>query len=380
MRRSYWVAIGLGLVAGGLGVTARWLLGDFGVMDRRSAPRVVTERPLPSASGEPVLKVSDLPLEVRQPPLKDTQNYLIAGLDRRPDNGGSGLTDTLIVVAIEKKTGRVGLISVPRDTAVEIPKHGLHRINAAYGLAYARGDNALAALKLAVSDFLALPIDHAVVVDVAVFEQMVDALGGVTVNVPCPIIDNFVDGRTPNGRRLLDVEAGHVRMDGVTAAMYVRSRHGRSDFSRARRQQAVLSAIHRELLGIGGLGRLPDVWSTVERNVATDFKRYELLDMARRVLGLKLELVHGLVFSDEQLVQRFDHGRAMLIPNLDAVDRAVQGLFSAPQPGQADHVLVCPPADIALQHRHAVARNLAVDGGLDAGNAEPDGDDWKKGE
>jgi polyisoprenyl-teichoic acid--peptidoglycan teichoic acid transferase len=380
MRRSHWIAIGLGLVAVGLGVTARWLLGDFGVMDRRSAPHVVIERPLPAPSGEPVLKVSDLPLEVRQPPLKDTQNYLIAGLDRRPDNAGSGLTDTLIVVAIEKKTGRVGLISVPRDTAVDIPKHGLHRINAAYGLAYARGDNALAALKLAVSDFLALPIEHAVVVDVAVFEQMVDALGGVAVDVPCPIIDNFVDGRTPNGRRLLDVKAGHVRMDGATAAMYVRSRHGRSDFSRARRQQAVLSAIHRELLGIGGLGRLPDVWNTVERNVATDFKRYELLDMARRVLGLKLEQVHGLVFSDEHLVQRFDHGRAMLIPNLDAVDRAVQGLFSSPQPGLADHTLICPPADIALQHGHAVARNQPVDGGLDAGSAESEGNDWKKAE
>lgn len=367
MRRAHWVALGSGLIAIFLGVTARWLAGDFGVLGRRAAARVIIEHPPPAISVEPILDITDLPLEVRQPPLKNTQNYLIAGLDRRPDNPGSGLTDTLIVIAIDNETGRVGLISVPRDTAVEIPKHRVHRINAAYALAGARGENALAALKLAVGDFLALPIEHVIVVDIAVFEQLVDAVGGVTVDVPCPIVDNFVDGRTSDGRRWLDVEAGQVRMDGITAAMYVRSRHGRSDFSRARRQQAVLSAIHRELLGIGSLGHLADVWSTVERNVATDLKRYELFDMARRVFGIKLTQVHGLVFSDEQLVQRFENGRAMLIPNLDAVDRAVHGLFSAPPPGASDHTLVCPPADIALQHGHAVARTLAADAGSDAG-------------
>jgi len=378
VRRAYKVALGLGLVAVSLGITARWLLGNFGALDRGLVQSSVAQPPVPALSAEPIVSVSDLPLEVRQPPLSGTRNYLIAGLDRRPGNAGSGLTDTLILVAIEKKTGRVGLVSVPRDTAVEIPKHGLNRINIAYGLARAGGENALLALKQVVSDLLGLPIEHAIVVDLSVFEQLVDALGGITIDVPCPIIDNFVDSRTPNGWRLLDVKAGSVRMDGVSAAMYVRSRHGRSDFSRARRQQAVLSAIHRELLSMGGWGRIPEVWSTIERNVATDFSRYELLDMARRVLGLKLEQVHGLVFSDEQLEQRFDHGRAMLFPKLDAMDQAVQALYSAPKPGTADHIPVCPPADIALQHGHAVARNLGSDTGADAGSAEPESNDWKK--
>ena len=331
-------------------------------------------------SVTPILNVSDLPLEPRLSPLLGTRNFVIAGVDRRPGNEGSGLTDTLIVVVLDKQTGRVGLISIPRDTAVDIPEHGLNRINTAYGLAHARGDNALAALEKSVSDLLALSIEHAFVVDISVFEQLVDALGGVMVDVPCPIIDNFLDSRTSNGRRLLDVKAGQVRMDGTTAAMYVRSRHGRSDFSRARRQQAVLSAIHRELLSLGNLGRIPEVWETIERNVSTDFKRYELLDMARRVLGLKLEQVHGLVLSDEQLEPRLDHGRAMLFPKLDAIDHAVQGLFSAPKPGVADHIPVCPPADIALQHGRVARPNTVADAGLDAGNVELDHNDWKNSE
>ncbi len=379
MRRSYFVIAGLGLVAVSLGVAIHWLLGDFGALDRNTA-HVSVAPPGLVPSAPPILNVTDLPLVPRLPPLTGTRNFIIGGVDRRPGNAGSGLTDALIVVVIEKGTGRVGLINVPRDTAVQIPKFGLNRINTAYGLAHARGDNPLDALKQSVGELLALPIEHALVVDISIFEQLVDALGGVTVDVACPIIDNFLDSRTPSGRRLLDVKEGQVRMDGATAAMYVRSRHGRSDFSRARRQQAVLSAIHRELLGLGSMGRIPEVWDTIERNVATDFKRYELLDMARRVLGVKLEQVHGLVFSDEQVEPRLDHGRAMLFPKLDAIDHAVQGLFSAPRPGVADHIPVCPPADIALQHRHITAHRGSSDAGLDAGSVEPEGNDWKNGE
>jgi LCP family protein required for cell wall assembly len=287
-------------------------------------------------------------------------------MDRRPGAKGSGLTDTLIVVAIEKQTGRVGLISVPRDVAVESPTQGFERINATYGLAYARGENALGALKRTVSELLALPIEHALVVDISVFEQLVDALGGITVDVACPIIDDFVDERTETGRRLLDVKAGTVFMDGPTAAMYVRSRHGRSDFSRARRQQAVLSAIHRELLKIGTLGRLPEIWGIVEHNVATDLKRYELLDLGQRALRLSFTQVHGLVFSDKEVTARFDHGRAMLFPNYDAIDHAVSKLFSAPMPS-SNGQQTCPPADVALRPAHRKPNNSADDE-PDAGN------------
>jgi LCP family protein required for cell wall assembly len=283
------------------------------------------------------------------------------------------LTDTLLVVVLEEKTGHVGLISIPRDLAVAIPNRGLERINAVYALATSSGANALAALKKSAGDFLALPIGHAIVVDLSVFEQLIDALGGVTVNVTCPITDDFVDPRTPDGRRVLDVKAEPTRMDGATAGMYVRSRHGRSDFSRARRQQSILDAVHRDLLELGNLGHLPEVWATVESRVTTDYKRYELLALARRALTVRANLVHGLVISEKEVVQRLDRGRAMLFPNLDAVDLAVSKLFSNPPPDVEHRNAPCPPADIALRHKPRPLPD--VDAGLEPVPNEPKADD-----
>jgi LCP family protein required for cell wall assembly len=286
---------------------------------------------------------------------------LIAGIDRRPGARGSGLTDTLIVVALEKRTGRVGLISIPRDTAVEVPSHGRDRINVVYGMAQAHGDNALAALKQSVGDLLALTIDHAIVIDLAVFEQLVDTLGGVTVDVACPIVDDFVDSRTPSGRRVLDVTQGSVRMDGATVAMYVRSRHGRSDFDRARRQQSVLNGLHRELLALGNLGRLPEVLNTLEHNVSTDLKRYELLGLARRALGVQANHVHAMVIPESAVAPLMDNGRAMLSPRLDDIDAAVSKLFSKPAPGSEQQTAACPSADVALRHRRPVPPSTSAE-------------------
>jgi polyisoprenyl-teichoic acid--peptidoglycan teichoic acid transferase len=371
VRRSRLVVAAWGLAAAGLVTATSWLTGDLGTLEQRTAqgavirPSAAAPAPLPASGAREPAE------EPRRPPLTGTENILIAGMDRRPGQKGARLTDTLIVVALQKRTGSVGLISIPRDMAVQVPEHGLDRINTVYGLAYARGENALSALKQAVSDLLALPIEHAMVVDLSVFEQSVDALGGITIDVPCPIIDDFVDPRTPTGRRLLDVPAGPVRMDGTTAAMYVRSRHGRSDFSRARRQQAVLSAVHRELLSLGNLGQIPGVWSTLERSVATDLKRYQLLDLGRRALGLRMEMVHGLVFSGVEAKPRWDQGRAMLFPDLAAIDRAVGRLFSQPAPSQLARNLTCPPADVALRRKHLDQPDAGSDAGGPAMAAAP---------
>ena len=345
------VIVGLGLFLATLLSFVVWLLGDYGVHQPKTVQTVIaTSLPI-EPRIVPIPNAEDLPLEPRLSPLTGTENILIAGMDRRPGAKGSGLTDTLIVVAMERKTGQVGLISIPRDIAIEVPQHGLDRINTVYSMAQSHGENGLAALKQAVGDLLALPIQHAILVDLGVFEQLIDNLGGVSVNVPCPIIDDFVDPRTPVGRRVLDVKAGEQRMSGVTAAMYVRSRHGRSDFSRARRQQAVLNAIHRELLSLGNLNHLPEVLTTVESHVSTDLKRYQLLDLARRAIGMRVELVHAIVLSENECEPLLDRGRAMLAPRLDAIDLAISKLFTAPAPGIEHRVAACLPADVALRHK-----------------------------
>jgi polyisoprenyl-teichoic acid--peptidoglycan teichoic acid transferase len=359
------VRLGFALFAVALFSLLSWLRGDFGNQEPRTARKALAPPYAPNTWLVPIPNSDQPPVEPRASPLTGTENILIAGMDRRPDAKGSGLTDTLVVVVLEKQTGRVGLISIPRDLAVEVPHHGLDRINTVYSMARLHGEDGLVALKQSVGELLALTMDHAIVIDLSVFEKLIDTLGGVTVNVPCPIVDDFVDSRTADGRRVLDVKAGPVRMDGTTAAMYVRSRHGRSDFSRARRQQGVLDGLHREILTLGNLGRLPEVLGTFERGVSTDLKRYELLDLARRALSVHAEQVHAVVISETQVDPLRDRGRAMLTPKLDAIDLAVSNLFTAPTPGTQAGGTVCPPADVALRRR---------DRSVPSGNPSPDPD------
>ncbi len=185
-------------------------------------------------------------------------------MDRRGDGKGALLADTIVVVVLDRRSGHVGLVSVPRDAYVELGAAGRGRINTALQVAKRLGEPPLEFGKRVVGDTLALPIRHALALDLGVFERAVDALGGVTVHVPCALRDRFLDSRDPTGYRFLDVDPGDVRMDGATAALYVRSRHGRSDFSRSRRQQAVLLGLRAELETAGGVTRLPDLWDEFE--------------------------------------------------------------------------------------------------------------------
>jgi LCP family protein required for cell wall assembly len=285
------------------------------------------------------------------PPLENTDNYVLFGVDRRGDGKGAMLADTIIVIVLDRESGHVGLVSVPRDAYVEIGDAGFGRINTVLQVARHSGQDPLELGKRVVGDTLSLPIRHALALDLGVFERATDELGGVSVNVPCPIRDRFVDTREPSGYRWLDVDEGQVRMDGATAALYVRSRHGRSDFSRARRQQAVLLGLRAELESAGGLTRLPALWQEFEHSVQTDLRRYQLFDLARRILAAGPERLHGLVLNNPHVhALRTAEGGAVLELDAQAVGLALHGLFSAGPPGAAGSK-ICPPKDAALSEK-----------------------------
>ncbi len=315
------------------------------------APRPEPE-PAPSARAPELTTQPPPPLVVtrtRTPPLTNTRNFLVVGLDRRPDGSGPALADTLVVVALDEHSKHVGLISVPRDLYVAIPDSDPDRINTVYQLGKRQKRDALALMSRVVEDTLKLPIEHALALDLGVFERAVDAVGGVDVDVPCGLRDNFVDSRVEGGRRLLDVDAGRRHLDGVTAAMYARSRHGRSDFHRARRQQAVLLGVQHALSGLGML-ELPALWDAFEASVETDMRRIELLTLARRALSLEPSSLHGLVIGHQHARGlRTSDGKSVLLPNYEAIDEALAKLFSAPSPGVRPPNAACEPKDAALR-------------------------------
>jgi polyisoprenyl-teichoic acid--peptidoglycan teichoic acid transferase len=285
---------------------------------------------------------------VSTPPFEYTDNYLLVGLDRRPFGGGAGLSDTIIVAVFDEPSDQLGLVSIPRDLWVEIPGHAEDRINTVMNAARRSGEDPLALLGRVVENTLGLPIGHSVAIDIGVLERAVDALGGVTVDVPCSIVDRFIDPRDPTGYRKLDLAAGAARLDGVTAAMYARSRHGRSDFSRARRQQAILVGMRRELSKPSSLVRLPSLFGSFEDAIETDLSRGEVLSLARRLLHVSPTHLHGLVLGVEQVSAMQAGSKAVLRPKRNAIDDALSQLFSAPPPGRPQAGSVCPRADVAL--------------------------------
>jgi LCP family protein required for cell wall assembly len=310
--------------------------------------------PAPNSDTAPALSalpsaVLPPPIATSTPPFEYTDNYLLVGLDRRPFGGGAGLADTILVAVFDEPNNALGLVSIPRDLWVEIPGHEPDRINTVMNVARRAGEDPLALLGRVIENTLGLPIAHGLAIDIGLLERAVDAVGGVTVDVKCPIIDRFIDPRDPTGYRKLELAAGPAHLDGVTAAMYARSRHGRSDFSRARRQQAIVIAMRHALLKPKTLLRLPALFAQFEDSLETDLRRVDLLTLSERLLHVKPEHLHGLVLGVPQVTGiRASGGRAVLAPNRAAIDTALNQLFSAPTPGLPEPGSVCPKADVAL--------------------------------
>jgi LCP family protein required for cell wall assembly len=284
--------------------------------------------------------------------LQNTFNVLLLGVDRHRGVIRGGRTDTIIVAAFSESDGHLGLISVPRDLYVEIPGEEPNRINAVWGLAKRARQNPLQAIERVIGDTLGLPIAHTIAIDLGVFETVVDAVGGVSVNIECAIQDSFIDARIDGGRRDLNLGSGRQELDGATAAMFVRSRHGRSDWSRARRQQLVLRSLHAQLASAEGLTMLPTVFGIVEDSIVSDMTRLELLALGRRVLRQDVRKVHGVVIGRREVTyHRTDRNWSVLLPEREAIVTKLEGLFKAPAPGTRATGGECLPADAALRGR-----------------------------
>jgi LCP family protein required for cell wall assembly len=205
-------------------------------------------------------------------------NILVLGSDARTGESidesqrGPGRADTILLV--HAAFGSVRKLSIPRDVEVEVPGHGINKINAAYAI----GGPALTIET--VESFLGngLRVNHLVEVDFENFPDFIDSLGGVTVDNPSricsPPFDNFWKG--------LNFRRGEVELDGTRALGYARVRKNpcapaEDDRDRAARQQRVLSAIGSQVKSPSTFVRLPWVSWNAPRTLRTDMNGLELL-------------------------------------------------------------------------------------------------------
>ena len=192
-------------------------------------------------------------------PLVMPLNILLAGVDSRPDHPGDGTrSDSLLLLHLDPVGGWANLLAIPRDSLASVPGLGDDKINVAFSYGhraaedlYGPGTEPIAGGTALAADtaeeFLGLPeldtrIHYAATVDFEGFAAMIDALGGIDVDVPRTIVDDAYP--TPEfGTTRIEFLAGRQHFNGERALQYVRTRHADSDYGRAQRQQQVLSAM-----------------------------------------------------------------------------------------------------------------------------------------
>jgi LCP family protein required for cell wall assembly len=213
-------------------------------------------------------------------PLTSANNILVLGSDRREkgnkepgaETSGPGRSDTIMLLRVGG--GHAARLSIPRDTIVEIPGHGLQKVNAAHIF----GGPALSIS--VIEHWLGIPINHLVEVNFENFPQLIDAMGGVTYSGGC-IISELAGGNRDGGYTLR-LSAGTHHLDGKEALAIARTRKNlcapaQTDIQREEHQQALFEDMRKQLLSPTSFLRLPLIAWNAPPAIISDMSGPELL-------------------------------------------------------------------------------------------------------
>ncbi|MDQ3637864.1 MAG: LCP family protein [Actinomycetota bacterium] len=181
-------------------------------------------------------------------------NVLVLGVDERPESEEEGSrTDTIMLVRVDPETGDVRLLSVPRDLLVEVAPGEKNRINAAYNF------GGIEQTITVFEDYSSVDVDHYAVVDFEGFKRVIDAMGGVAVDV---------EDEIPPKQ---EIEDGLQTLNGKQSLFYVRYRGtAGGDLDRIRRQQQFVAALRSQAFRWNTVKELPTILRVANRNVLTD--------------------------------------------------------------------------------------------------------------
>lgn len=219
---------------------------------------------------------------------KDKATVMIMGVDEREDDVGR--SDTLMIATLDPEKNQAAILSVPRDTRVKIRGYGFDKINAAY----AYGGRKLT--QETIENLLNTHIDHYIKINVHGFTKIIDALGGIDIDVEKRMY--YEDPWDDDGGLYIDLQPGMQHMDGKTAITYVRYRDEEGDIGRIKRQQNFMKAVMDKLVSPTIIPKLPSIVSAVSDSVETDMSVSELLSFLGTLQeakdnGLKSDMVPG---------------------------------------------------------------------------------------
>jgi len=236
---------------------------------------------------------------------------LLFGVDSKA--GEPARSDTIMLMRFNPRTHTINQLSIPRDTRVQLPNGSYDKINAA--MFWGGPTMAVQAVK----QFLGVAVNHVMVVDFKGFPRLVNAVGGVDLNVPKTI--TTVAGA--NGRTVVFKEGMH-HFDGKYAMLYVRIRHAyaNGDFTRAARQQQFVQALEKKIAQPSNITKLPEIGKKFMSGVATDLTTNQILELGylkwRATGGKKVVLVG---------TPGWDGGVAYVFPPSDAEKQKIVHQF-----------------------------------------------------
>jgi LCP family protein required for cell wall assembly len=274
--------------------------------------------------------------------LDQTIYFLLTGLDKREWEGdtGPGLTDTVIVAFLDIQKQNAGLISIPRDTFVEVPKYGPYKINQAFSLgeAYGYPGGGPALLMESAGNMLGTTIDYYIQVDFEAFIVLVDAIDGVQVDVkekilvdPDPSVDGDMKKLFP-GKQVLpgDLALGYVRTRGTAEG----------DFGRTKRQQQVLIGLQKRIFSYeilpGLIPKLPSLYQELFSHIETNLTLSQVVTLAWAVKDINPKSLQTTIINRPLVEAGFNfRDQYVLFPDIERIQKVwgdMQQVAATPVP------------------------------------------------
>jgi polyisoprenyl-teichoic acid--peptidoglycan teichoic acid transferase len=263
---------------------------------------------------------------------KDRLNILLLGLDQREEEKGMpSRSDTIIVLTIDPVNKTATMLSIPRDLWVSIPGQGENKINTAHFFGeIQRKDSGPVLAKKTIEANFGIPINYYARVNFRGFEQLIDALGGIDIDVPSPVLDDEYPQDDGVNIKRLYVPAGWQHMDGELALEYARSRHADSDFGRNQRQQQVLVAAKNRALQVDMWPKLPGLIGLARESITTDIPAGSILSIAQLARSIDSKNISSVAIDGTMVNVHSTEQLYYLEPKWPQIKDMIASVFTKP--------------------------------------------------
>ena len=370
---------------------ATWLCNPAGDQQQINVEIYSTPEPGSSQANTPITQTQTTdPSLPRAWNGKERVNMLVMGIDQREGEKDVAFrTDTMIVLTLDPVTLHAGVLSIPRDLWVPIPGYDNGRVNTANFLGdaydYPGGGPALA--RKTVEQLLGVPINFYARVNFTAFEQMINDIGGITVDVP----EDIYDPAYPTedyGTEVFSINKGTQTLDGATALKFARTRHSlaNGDFDRARNQQLVLLAIKQKLsdpqVFLATLSKAPQLIQRLNTSVKTDMSFEQMQQLAALAQKVDSKDIQTAVLDQnysEFATTLTNPPQEVQVPIRTRIAELRDTFFSTPANGAAENTGAAsnstPSANTAVTDTSTVTQNwqaenasvVVLNGTLNAG-------------